>query len=178
MDALPVKFQRPRDLGIEVVEQSAGESKIENTPAQWFSSAIKAPERAGTPDLKRRLWSWEALPGVEQDVQGSPKDLGEEKTSSNGANAPDRAETPLLKRTPWSWEALPGIEPGDERSQQQPQLGAPLLAIEGPRIENAESDALVVFSGSSSLRRQPAQKRSLALRSLGSKFGIGRGRGG
>ncbi|KAK0935110.1 hypothetical protein LTR48_007781 [Friedmanniomyces endolithicus] len=63
-----VKYQQPRDSGIEVEEQKPGECRVENTPAQWFSSAIKTPERAGTPDLKRRLWSWEALPGVEQDV--------------------------------------------------------------------------------------------------------------
>ncbi|KAK0977175.1 hypothetical protein LTR91_007893 [Friedmanniomyces endolithicus] len=172
-----VRYQQPRDSGIEVEEQSStGETKIENTPAQWFSSSIyKVPERAEAPDLKKRLWSWEALPGVEQDVQGSPEDLGGEDSSSS-ANAPERAETPQLKRTPWSWEALPGIEPEGERGPQQ-QSGAPLLAIEGPGAEKAESGALVIFSGSSSLRRQPAQKRSMVMRSLGSKFGIGRARG-
>ncbi|KAK1823668.1 hypothetical protein LTR12_001854 [Friedmanniomyces endolithicus] len=174
-----VKYQQPRDSGIEVEEQSTGEPKIENTPSQWFSSGVKAPiNDVGPPDRTQRLWSWEALPDVEQDVQGSPKDLREETASSSTVKAPEGAEPPHLKRTPWSWEALPGIEQEHGESRQPQQSGAPLLAIEGPGLENVESDALVIFSGSSSLRRQPAQKRSLALRSLGSKFGIGRGRGG
>ncbi|KAK0783259.1 hypothetical protein LTR02_016073 [Friedmanniomyces endolithicus] len=170
-----VKYQQPRDSGIEVEEQKPGVSKIENTPAQWFSSAIKTPKRVGSPDLKRTPWSWESLPGVEQDVQGSPKDLRGETASSTSNKPPEGAETPHLKRTPWSWEALPVMILDGEKRQQQ--SGAPLLAIEGPGMENTKSDALVIFSGPSSLRRQPAQKRSLTLRSLGSKFGIGRGRG-
>ncbi|TKA43499.1 hypothetical protein B0A54_05281 [Friedmanniomyces endolithicus] len=172
-----VKYQQPRDSGIEVEEQKPGESKIENTPAQWFSSAIKTPKRVGSPDLKRTPWSWEALPGVEQDVQGSPKDLRGETASSSTVKAPEGAEPPHLKRTPWSWEALPGIEQEHGESRQPQQSGAPLLAIEGPGLDNVESDALVIFSGPSLLRRQPAQKRSLVMRSFGSKFGIGRGRG-
>ncbi|KAK0275351.1 hypothetical protein LTR35_011053 [Friedmanniomyces endolithicus] len=172
-----VKYQQPRDSGIEVEEQKPGGSKIENTPAQWFSSAIKTPKRVGSPDLKRTPWSWEALPGVEQDVQGSPKDLRGETASSSTVKAPEGAEPPHLKPTPWSWEAVPGIEQEHGESRQPQQSGAPLLAIEGPGLDNVESDALVIFSGPSLLRRQPAQKRSLVMRSFGGKFGIGRGRG-
>ncbi|TKA81480.1 hypothetical protein B0A55_02933 [Friedmanniomyces simplex] len=143
----------------------------ETPSAGWLSLEERQPRDSGI-ELEGQCTDDDGLD--KQAPVNGVQDVNAEELAG-GTMALVLAEAPDLKKRLWSWEALPSEEQNDEREEQQPDT--PSVAMGGSEAEKAQSDALVTMSASSSLRRQPAQQRSLAMRSLGGKFGIGRRRG-
>ncbi|TKA81474.1 hypothetical protein B0A55_02935 [Friedmanniomyces simplex] len=73
---LSLEERQPRDPGIEVEGQCTGDdgtdkqapvNGVQDVDAEELAGDTMALVLAEAPDLKKRFWSWEALPSVEQD---------------------------------------------------------------------------------------------------------------